>query len=504
MKHQAPIMYLRFHFMILLVCLGWPGNRLAAQATPPSASAAAPAAVAATPTPPPVQLAVALEFRLGQELGQMRAAPVQLGSERGLVVAYAGDFDIDPYHEMFFYPKDTLKIAVYDLRGGPLWEKDLGRGLPPGMWFCPVFPFDLDGDGVDEIWHVGNPDVDHPFAISKYRLERLDARTGKSLGSWPWPRAAAQPIAHMFRNFILGGRVHGQPVLVTAQGTYGVMTLQAWNPDMSRRWEHTIPLNSPGARGSHMTPIVDFDGDGIDEVMWGERRIELDKGKELFCADRAVYKGHSDVIQPFLEERTGQWRSFTCRESDLAAKPRIVVFDHRGERQWGALDFGHIDMGWVAHLHHTRDFVAMGIRIGQKTLGPTGRFRTKIEEFVFNAVTGEPMELPFKVYETLPVDLNGDGVHELVYGHAGASGDVIDGQGRRLGNVGGTVSFAAKLLEAPGEHLVVFTKSGTVRIWRDTNAHDSAAALRRYAHPFYRANVRLTATASNHINLGGL
>jgi hypothetical protein len=50
----------------------------------------------------------------------------------------------------------------------------------------------------------------------------------------------------------------------------------------------------------------------------------------------------------------------------------------------------------------------------------------------------------------------------------------------------------------------VFTESGTVRIWRDTNAHDSAAALRRYAHPFYRANVALTATASNHINLGGL
>ncbi len=452
----------------------------------------------------PVKLEPAVTFHLGQSLMQMRSAPVQLGATRALVVAYSADFDIDPYHEMFFYPKDTLKIAVYDLRGERLWVKDLGRGMPPGGWFCPVFPFDLDGDGVDEIWHVGNRDVDHPFGISKYTLERLDARTGKTLGSWPWPRPAVQPLAHMFRNFIFGGRVKGKPVLVTAQGTYGVMKLQGWNLDLSRRWEHVVPLDSPGARGSHMCPIVDFDSDGTEEVLWGERRIELDTGRELFCADRAVYKGHSDVIQPFLEERTGQWRFFTCRESDLAAQPRIVVFDHRGERQWGALEFGHIDMGWVAHLHNTRDFVAMGIRIGQKMLGPTGRFRTKTEEFVFNAVTGEPMELPFKVYQTLPVDLNGDGVHELVYGRAGGSGDVIDGQGRRLGNVGGTVSFAAKLLEAPGEHLVVFTKSGTVQIWRDTNAHDSSEALRRYAHPFYRANVSLTATASNHINLGGL
>src|SRR5690606_14256027 len=198
-------------------------------------------------------LEVALEFRVGQELGQLRAAPVDLGSEQGLVLAYGGDFDVDPYHEMFFYPKDTMKLAVYNLRGERLWMKDLGRGIPPGMWFCPVFPFDLGGDGVDEIWHVGNPDVDHPFAISKYTLERLDARTGQSLGSWPWPRVPAQPISHMFRNFILGGRVNGKPVLVTAQGTYGAMKLQGWTPGMSRRWEHRIALDAPSARGSHMS-----------------------------------------------------------------------------------------------------------------------------------------------------------------------------------------------------------------------------------------------------------
>lgn len=24
--------------------------------------------------------------------------------------------------------------------------------------FCPVFPFDFNEDGIDEIWYVGNPD----------------------------------------------------------------------------------------------------------------------------------------------------------------------------------------------------------------------------------------------------------------------------------------------------------------------------------------------------------
>ncbi len=450
------------------------------------------------------RLDVAVTFQIGQELGQLRAAPLELGSERGLVVAYGADFDVDPYHEMFFYPKDTMKLAAYTLRGERLWVRDLGRGLPPGMWFCPVLPFDLDGDGVDEVWHVANPDVDHPFAISKYRLERRDARTGELLGAWPWPRVPAQPISYMFRNFILGGRVHGQPVLITAQGTYGRMQLQAWNPDMTKRWEHVILADSPGARGSHMSPIVDLDGDGIEEVMWGERRIELDKGRELFCADRDGYRGHSDVIQPFLDQRSGRWLIYTCRENESTNAPRITVYDDRGERVWGALDFGHIDMGWVAHLDNPRDFTAIGIRIGNKTLGPAGRFHSGVEEFVFDAVTGEPKTLPFAVFRTVPVDLNGDGVHELVYGGPGASGDVIDAKGNRWGNVGGTVALAARILDYPGEHVVAFDKAGTVRIWRDLDARDTSQSLRRYRHPFYKANTRLTASGSNHVILGGL
>ena len=41
-------------------------------------------------------------------------------------------------------------------------------------------------DGVDEIWFVNNSDPVHPLAISKYRLDRLDALTGKTLGDREW------------------------------------------------------------------------------------------------------------------------------------------------------------------------------------------------------------------------------------------------------------------------------------------------------------------------------
>jgi hypothetical protein len=102
----------------------------------------------------PIQLETLLEFSLGSPVGQLRAVPVRLGegAPRAFLLAYCADFDVDPYIEMFFFPTDTLKLVLVTERGEELWRRDLGPGVVPGIWFCPVFSFDLDGDGVDEIW----------------------------------------------------------------------------------------------------------------------------------------------------------------------------------------------------------------------------------------------------------------------------------------------------------------------------------------------------------------
>lgn len=444
------------------------------------------------------------EISLSQPLGQLRATPVRLGAEHpeAVLLTYGADFDVDPYVEMFFFPTGTLKMALVSTAGELLWKRDLGPSVVPGIWFCPVLAFDLDGDGCDEIWYVNNTDLQHPLAIRHYVLERLDPFTGQSTGQWPWPHPDySQSLSHLFRNFIVGGYAHGEPVLVTAQGTYGPMAFQAWRPDMSLRWERRVGAEEPGARGSHMCPVVDLNQDGVDELMWGERCLELDRGQQLFCADADAWHGHSDVVVPTWDR--DRWYLFTCRESDPRVGPRMALYDDTGQKVWGAVEEGHIDMGWVARLGQEGNPVAMGIRIDHKTCGPDGRSHEGMEEFSFEALSGRPCKLSFSAYRTLPVDLNGDGRHELVRGLPGGDGAVLDADGSLIATVGGPVALACKFLDRPGEQLLSFYRDGTVRFWADRDARDNALALARYANPHYRSAMRLMSVGYNLPLLGG-
>jgi hypothetical protein len=131
-------------------------------------------------------------------------------------------------------------------------------------------------------------------------------------------------------------------------------------------------------------------------------------------------------------------------------------------------------------------------------------------EFVFDALTGEPLkegepdQLDWSTYGTIPVDLDGDGCHELVRGRASRNGEVIDREGRVVSSVGAAVAMACKCIEHPGEQLLAYYPDGTVRIWGDRNAQDSAQALARYAHPFYRDAQRLFGVGYNLTILGGV
>ena len=468
-----------------------------------------------------IELGVLVEVSVGDALGQLRAAPVALSDDpNAVLLVHSEDGNHDPAPNHFGFPGDTLKLTLLGADGERRWTYDVGSGVVPGVWFCPVFPFDLDGDGTDEIWFVTTDDPDHPFATTEHRLARLDAETGEETGRWQWPSYPPGRQSLKFRNFIFGGHVDDEPVLVTAQGTYADMSLQGWNADLNQRWEVEIPAHdpsffetlrsdrgwtveapgdAPGARGSHMTPVFDIDGDGRDELLWGERLLDLDTGEERWCADRDTWFGHSDVVQPTLDRERDEWLIYTCREGYTDVSPRVVTYDADGERVWETIDEGHMHVGWTARLDPDGGHVAMAGRNKWASYD-------EMDDFLWDAYTGERRDVDFPVYSTVPVDLDGDGRHELVYRMFDRGGRVIDAEGTELGQVDEHIAHCqpSKYLDAPGEQIVTYTDDGIVRLWGDRNAEDSEAARERYDHPYYRKSQRLSAVGYNWRNLGGL
>lgn len=450
------------------------------------------------------------EFFVGQELGLLRAVPVELGeNKKGFLLVYSADKDIDPYIEMFYMPTDRVKFKLVDIKGNTIWKKTMGPCVLNSIWIVPVYPFDLDDNGVDEIYYVANTDSFHILSYNKLHLTALDAKSGDELGQWKWPRVEWGSLSYTFRNFILGGYVRGKPVLLTAQGTYSKMGIQAWDKGMKKRWELLIKESDPGVRGSHQTPVVDIDNDGTDELMWGERCINIDNGEYIFIADEQEYNGHSDVIQPTLDREKNKWYIFTCRESGDRGqiKPRVVMFDDSGNRVWTDLEQGHMDMRWTAHTGDGRKVAAYTISRGGKKAGPDGFFRLNVVEYNYNAWTGKRIKLPFKAYNTIPVNLNGDGIHEFACAYQEQSDrNIYDVKGNVIGSIGenGYVAMASKILDLPGEQLFCYYPDGKIKIWAMKNAKDNEMAKARYSNPFYKVNQKQTANGYNMVNLGGL
>lgn len=447
-----------------------------------------------------VSLDVLYEVSVADAMRQLRAVPVATDGDGpdALLCVHSAHPGVDPGQNHFTLPTDTLKLTLVTADETVAWTHDVGDGIVPGVWFCPVFPFDLDGDGVEEIWYVDTVDPDHPFSLDGHRLARIDAATGETTGTWDWPNYPYEPMSMAYRNFIFGGHVRGDPVLVTAQGTYREMRLQGWNPDLSRRWETTFAREDPGARGSHLCPVLDIDGDGVDEVLWGERLLELDAGEQLWCADRDSWSGHSDIVQPTLDHRTGEWTVFTCRESHVEDPPRVVAYDASGERIWAALEEGHMHTGWTARLgEHGRVAMAGANKHAAYE---------EMDEYAWDAFTGEERALDYPVYSTLPVDLDGDGTHELVYEMFEREGLVVDHRGEELGRVDGRVARfpPSKLFDFPGEQILSYTADGRVRLWGDSTAADGDAARKRYEHPYYRKAQRLASVGYNWRNVAGI
>ncbi|MDR1734259.1 MAG: hypothetical protein LBR73_05210 [Oscillospiraceae bacterium] len=463
------------------------------------------------------------EYDLGRPLGQVRSIPIQLGTEESVLFVFSAEKNVDPGEEYFHYPQDSLKIALFTRRGERLWEKDLGPDNIPGVWFVPVIAFDLDKDGNDEIYYVNNINRGHPFSIVGRQLQKLDARTGEPCGAWPWPRyTEEEKLSLCYRFYLACGYVQGEPVLITAQGCYTNMYLQAWNSGMTPRWTRNILDAEPGCRASHVCPVLDINKDGTDEILWGERAVSLHDGTDLFCCDRESFHGHSDIVIPFIDHSNDNLYIYTCREDDDGhGIPRVVVYDSQGNRVWTDMTRGHMHFGWLAH---TADGItAMAARVDVSEVDGHMHSAEPIRKF-YNAFTGEeaappvravPASYPIKTAEQgtacagdahtklrlldiYPIDFDGDSIDEFF----DKDGIILNSAGEILARAEGEPIRMGKVFaDVPGDQLMLFTPGRqTVQVWGCPETIESEAYKKRHSTGFHTFNQKLMATGYNNIN----
>ncbi len=443
-----------------------------------------------------------LEFSVGTPISGLRAVPVKLdATSTGILIVYhekKGGGGPNP--EYFEMPEGTLSFVMFDLEGKQLWRKDLGKNVMPNTDYCPVMPFDLDGDGSEEVWFVNNSDTELPLATTKYMAEALNAKTGETLRSMKWPAAPRnQPSGNIYRLYFLGCYVKGKPVLITGQGIYqyGPMHLNGYDQNLKRIWHTEYEVGAPGPRGSHTSMIVDIDQDGEDEFLWGERCIQARDGKMKFNSCDNKFTGHTDVAQPVYNYKDKRWYVFCCREN--GETPRVVLWDDKGKMVWSDRE-GHVDKGWVAHYSTDGSWVGTVLEIGHKYKSGTEVIRENQMEYHYNILTGETLPLLFKGASSAhPVDFNGDGIHELI-----DKSKLVDVNGARY-SLKGRISHISKFMAAyPGEQIITWEDGGVIRVWANAKGEDSPEAKARYANPFYRSNQRMSAVGSNTDNLGGI
>lgn len=256
------------------------------------------------------------------------------------------DFNTDPYQKPGYWKKstDTYKLTAYRHDGRKLWTYDMGWAIEEGIWYSPVVVCDLDGDGVSEVYcKAGEGDPREPTGHVQKGAEWLavlDGRTGAVRQRLPWPsrdgfgRDGAYDYNYSSRNMLGVAYLDGRrPHLIVLRGTYTLIKVQAYTPELKPLWTWESAGKDQAYRGQgfHGLHAVDVDGDGRDEIILGSAALDHD-GKALWNTK----KGHPDIcyVADFDPMRPGLEIFFGLEKG----QPRggVALHDARtGAEIWG-------------------------------------------------------------------------------------------------------------------------------------------------------------------------
>lgn len=258
-----------------------------------------------------------------------------------------GDLDGDGEYELVvkqeMTPRDnshsgmtgSTKLEAYKLDGKLLWRIDLGINIREGAHYTQFLVFDMDGDGRSEIACktadgtidgagkvIGDAKADWRNPEGRILkgpefLTVFDGLTGKALATTPYI-----PSRHPSKQDPTGDELKAvwgdgygnrgdrflacvayldgvHPSIVMCRGYYTRTVLAAWDwrsGKLTHRWTFDSADGTPGnsaysGQGNHNLSVADVDGDGKDEIVYGQMCID-DNGKGLYSTGL----GHGDAL----------------------------------------------------------------------------------------------------------------------------------------------------------------------------------------------------------------
>ena len=259
--------------------------------------------------------------------------------------ASVGDLDGDGEYEIVLHQAgrgkdnsqdgetDSAILQAYKLDNTFLWSINLGRNIREGAYYTQFMVFDLDGDGRSEIVCktadgttdgagaiIGDAQIDYREPSGRILrgpefLSVLDGLSGKVLateqyvpGRHPETQNPTGDQLKAVWDDGYGNRgdrflacvacldgVH--PSVVMCRGYYTRTVLAPWDyrgGKLSQRctFDTDTPGNGPFAiYVHHAKVVVDVDGDGRDEIIYGKMAVD-DDGKSLYSAGI----GHGDAM----------------------------------------------------------------------------------------------------------------------------------------------------------------------------------------------------------------
>lgn len=233
-------------------------------------------------------------------------------------------------------------LDCYKLDGTKLWRVNLGDNIRSGAHYIQFMVYDLDGDGKAEVVCktadgtidgtnrlIGDHRADwrnmkgRIIAGPEY-LTVFNGATGAAMSTVPYQPARGElkdwgdGYANRSERYLgaiayLDG-IH--PSVIMCRGYYAKSALAAYDWDgkeLKLRWlfDSSVPGNEAfGGQGNHNLRIADVDGDGCDEIIYGQMTIDND-GTGLYST--GMY--HGDAIHLLSDVNNEKYYVWGCHEN---------------------------------------------------------------------------------------------------------------------------------------------------------------------------------------------